>query len=169
MKPKNQVFCLEIGRTKVLFETQEKADRFIDFNKNDIELENGVAPTRSYYCAVCGGWHTTSMKYIPKNRFNTDSLVQAHKRTLEQRKNKTDKADNGKSKREKEARVLIDFLSEKITILHDASSNNDSKKEIYDTCQRALKKLQSKKGIHGVDLKIYEFEAKLTRLKKYLK
>lgn len=44
----------------MIFETQAKADNFILFNKDEILLESGKAPVRSYYCKFCGGFHVTS-------------------------------------------------------------------------------------------------------------
>ncbi|TAE74533.1 MAG: hypothetical protein EAZ85_04540 [Bacteroidetes bacterium] len=46
----------------MLFETEKKADNFIAFNQEEIMLESGVAPQRSYFCVFCGGWHITSIK-----------------------------------------------------------------------------------------------------------
>lgn len=61
MKPqKNRVYCIASHRLKMLFETQAKADRFIRFNQEEIEEENGKAPVRSYFCSLCGGYHVTS-------------------------------------------------------------------------------------------------------------
>ena len=61
MKPiRNQVFCVGCNRTKMLFETQAKANNFIKFNSEGIKEENGKAPVRSYYCEFCGGYHVTS-------------------------------------------------------------------------------------------------------------
>jgi len=61
MKPtKNKVFCVSCKRSKMLFESQAKADNFILYNKEEIKEENGRAPVRSYYCRLCGGWHVTS-------------------------------------------------------------------------------------------------------------
>ena len=60
-KPKNRVYCLAIRRSKRLFETQAKAERFIKFNESDLR-ENGTVEfkkLRTYYCEVCGGWHIT--------------------------------------------------------------------------------------------------------------
>lgn len=60
-KPKNRIFCPAIGRSKMLFESEEKANRFIEFNEPDIK-ENGtkeIEHLRPYYCEVCGGWHIT--------------------------------------------------------------------------------------------------------------
>lgn len=61
--PKNSVYCPACHRTKILFETQAKADNFIKFNSEEI-LRNSwrthKAPVRSYYCQLCGGFHVTS-------------------------------------------------------------------------------------------------------------
>lgn len=63
MKPtKNKVFCKDCGKTKMLFETQKKADNFIKFNQEEILTDAGFAPQRSYFCVFCGGWHTTHLK-----------------------------------------------------------------------------------------------------------
>ena len=61
MKPsKSLVFCYGCNRRKMLFATQEKADNFIKFNKEEILDEKGRAPVRSYYCRLCNGFHVTS-------------------------------------------------------------------------------------------------------------
>ncbi len=61
MKPtKNRTYCNACKRSKMLFETEAKADNFIRFNKEDFEKERRRVPARSYYCALCGGWHITS-------------------------------------------------------------------------------------------------------------
>lgn len=60
MKPKNLVFCNAIDRSKMLFETEKKANNFLRYNSEEILEETGKAPVRSYYCAFCGGWHVTS-------------------------------------------------------------------------------------------------------------
>lgn len=71
MKPtKNRYYCAESGRTKMLFETEKKANAFIKFNSEEIEEITGFAPKRSYYCDSCGGWHLTSKDIIVKNKLN---------------------------------------------------------------------------------------------------
>ena len=61
MKPtKNRIFCLASRRAKMLFATKEEADRFIAFNTEEILRESRKAPVRSYYCALCCGYHVTS-------------------------------------------------------------------------------------------------------------
>lgn len=62
MKPtKNQIFCPACRRTKMLFESEQAANRFMEFNAEDIQEENGKAPVRAYYCDMCLGWHLTSL------------------------------------------------------------------------------------------------------------
>lgn len=62
MKPtKNRIFCIGCKRSKMLFETQVKADNFIKFNSGDIAAQSHKVPTRSYYCSFCCGWHITSV------------------------------------------------------------------------------------------------------------
>jgi hypothetical protein len=61
MKPsRNQVFCPSCRHNKLLFQSKQKADRFIQFNRDEILEETGKAPVRSYYCRLCCGWHVTS-------------------------------------------------------------------------------------------------------------
>ena len=61
MKPiKNHIYCIGCRKSKMLFETQAKADNFIKYNSEGIKEENGKAPVRSYYCEFCGGYHVTS-------------------------------------------------------------------------------------------------------------
>ncbi len=63
MKPsKSRVFCNDCKRSKILFETEKKANRFISFNQEVIKKEKGYAPKRSYFCSFCCGWHTTSVE-----------------------------------------------------------------------------------------------------------
>ena len=60
MKPKIRYFCVACQRPKMLFDTQDEADRFIAYNRGDILRGRRKAPIRSYYCEICGGWHVTS-------------------------------------------------------------------------------------------------------------
>lgn len=166
MKPKHQVFCPEIGRKKLLFESESKAKRYLDFNKNEIEAEHGYAPERSYYCEVCGGWHTTSMTSVPKSLSRTESIVGAHKKSLLQRSGTTKKNNNIRSKGERNAQLLIEFLNDRTEALAKGDLDIETAHKYFNDCQLALKKLHKRKGLHGVDLKIYEFENKMMKFKK---
>ena len=62
MKPtNNRIFCIGCRHPKMLFATQAKADNFIRYNSEEIASAAGKAPTRSYYCTFCCGWHVTSV------------------------------------------------------------------------------------------------------------
>lgn len=58
-KPKHRVYCPIAMRPKMVFETEEKAMRFIKMNRDQF---TGTAPVRAYFCQGCGGWHLTHRK-----------------------------------------------------------------------------------------------------------
>ena len=60
IKPRNSVFCPAAGKHKMLFMSKGEALRFIEYNADDIERENGSAPRYTYYCDICCGWHISS-------------------------------------------------------------------------------------------------------------
>ncbi len=61
MKPtKNHVYCPACHKSKIQFDTKQKADSFITFNADEIYETSGHAPVRSYYCVKCCCWHVTS-------------------------------------------------------------------------------------------------------------
>ena len=79
MKPtRNRIYCPSCLRSKMLFESEEKANSFIRFNSAEIMELNGKAPTRSYYCHFCGGWHITSVlseqKGLEMDRLDQDKF-----------------------------------------------------------------------------------------------
>ena len=80
MKPSKRIYCRECGRSKLLFETEQKALRFIKFNADEIETETGRKPERAYYCVCCGGWHTTSMKNKPHSLTRVNKVLEAYYR-----------------------------------------------------------------------------------------
>ena len=53
-KPKNRIYCPDCGKEKMLFETEDKANRFIKFNSNNIKHGESLRP---YFCIACGGYH----------------------------------------------------------------------------------------------------------------
>ena len=62
MKPKDssREYCIGAGRRKLRFETQEKADRHIQWANKDPSLSKKLE--RSYYCPFCLSWHVTSVR-----------------------------------------------------------------------------------------------------------
>lgn len=81
MKPtKNRIFCPECRRTKMLFESEEKAERFIKFNKSEM---GDYHPTRTYYCVACGGWHTTSHEDYKPGRMDSENIIDAYRQDMD--------------------------------------------------------------------------------------
>lgn len=65
---KHRVFCPCAGKMKLLFETREKAQRYISFNADTIREQTGYSPSRTYFCRGCGGWHVTSKDRITDDK-----------------------------------------------------------------------------------------------------
>ena len=75
MKPtKNRFFCKDCRKIKMLFDTEKKAENFIKFNSEEIELETGFKPERSYFCIACNGWHLTHKKEILNIKSRTEII-----------------------------------------------------------------------------------------------
>lgn len=119
MKPtRNKVFCLDCERTKMLFETEQKAKTFIRFNSEEILAVSGYSPQRAYFCLFCDGWHVTSTKQFiglsRKERLLTESMKpkEAHKLTMDELMAELENQLIGKEAFEKSS-----IVSEKITAL----------------------------------------------------
>lgn len=79
MKPtRNHTYCPDCGRKKMLFSSEEKAINFIKFNAQDIFEENGVAPTRAYFCIACCGWHITSNSEAQDKKSRSEIMLDAY-------------------------------------------------------------------------------------------
>ena len=86
MKPtKNRVFCKDCGRSKMLFETDKKAETFIKFNSSEIEEYAGYKPERCYFCTYCGGWHVTSQKEYLVIKSRTEKILDLYEQEKEQK------------------------------------------------------------------------------------
>lgn len=74
---KNRIVCPECGRAKMLFETEAKANKFIEYNGSDIDCEGEL---RAYYCPACCGYHITSKQHKWTYDNQTKNLIEAFKR-----------------------------------------------------------------------------------------
>lgn len=83
MKPKNRIYCRESRKSKILFETDKKADNFIRFNAEEIEAETGRRPVRSYFCICCGGYHVTSKAPDPGMRSRSELVLETYNQMKE--------------------------------------------------------------------------------------
>ena len=55
------VYCPAANRAKIQYETKEKADHAVEYDNGGL--------VRSYYCASCNCWHTTSKTSNPPLSF----------------------------------------------------------------------------------------------------
>ena len=76
---KCRVMCPDIGRQKMLFDTEEKAKNFIKFNGE--ELTDDASKLRIYWCDACGGYHISSheLKKSDDGR-RTKNLIKAYEK-----------------------------------------------------------------------------------------
>ena len=169
MKPtKNRVFCKDCGRVKMLFETEMKADNFIRFNSEDIELERGYSPNRSYYCIFCNGWHITSNKESVNIKSKTEKIVELYKKYKEEKLLKRKgKVEIGK----KRSDVLIKHLEtieKKIQEIEALLKSGclDRCNEIFDT---SFAELEIAKKFGGLSSRKRNLEDKLINLWKEFK
>lgn len=83
MKPtKNRIFCNECRRRKMLFESEAKANRFLQFNSENFK---GKMPLRAYYCDACMGWHVTSKTGVSYVSDVTENVLQRYRENKPQR------------------------------------------------------------------------------------
>lgn len=77
-KAKNRVFCLDAQKSKLVFETEKKAETFLKFNKDKIYESSGYAPVRAYYCPSCCAWHVTHRKDYRPSITSTERVVNTY-------------------------------------------------------------------------------------------
>ena len=127
MKPtKNKIFCKDANRTKMLFETEKKANTFIKFNKEEIEIESGKSPIRSYYCISCDGWHTTSKTENTNVKSKTEKILELYDEHKEKRKLEIKENAEKKKNREENLIKQIEGIEEKIKIIETIDVNNNT-------------------------------------------
>lgn len=110
MKPtKNRVFCIDCSRTKQLFDSQDKAMRFIEFNSGEILEESGKAPVRCYFCSACGGWHVTSSPHQLNVQSKSEKAIERLREMRANKINYQNKIREGKAK----VKLVVEELPKK--------------------------------------------------------
>lgn len=184
MKPtKNQVFCIGCKHHKMLFESQSKADNFIKFNGDEIAEQTGKAPSRSYYCSFCCGWHITSIVDTDKAaaRDARDARVWEQLKTAiaPKKKKKQTQADEQpapktkkfpKSEQGYKLRLIAENIDRTIARVESALFTADVHKlrAQFDILLNFEKELRSKSAEFGIDIvaidKRYENISKIKEL-----
>lgn len=161
MKPtKNRVYCKDCGRHKMLFETEKKANTFIKFNSEEIASETGIAPTRSYYCMFCNGWHVTSHKENIGVQSKTERVLELYKAEKENLALwRQQNAETKKRKRE-ELEHRLELIENQIKLIeaNKATAN-------VEMVNIALADVEAARKIPGLRKRIKEMDDKLNALK----
>lgn len=89
----------------MLFESEEKAQRFIDWNGEDLPW--GGESLRPYYCPACCGWHISHKRYSYAYEGKTDKLIEAFH------------TDLSKKRESKDERTELDIQQEAKRIFND--------------------------------------------------
>jgi hypothetical protein len=167
MKPtKNRVFCYDCGRQKMVFETERKANTFIKFNSDEIEIETGHAPTRGYFCIACNGWHVTSKNEVLNIKSKTEIVLEEfeQKRKLEEIRRKEIQI-----KKKEELKILINEIQNKIDNIKKSLDQKDEcfklLKNTFDAIERAK---GTKERFKGSLKKIKKAESELNLLSEKL-
>lgn len=166
MKPtNNRIFCIGCNHSKMLFESESKANNFIKFNKDEIAVQSDKVPCRSYYCSFCCGWHVTSadeerVKYIEEK----DRKIWEH--IYSKRKKKKNKLSQFSNKEMSsileeifsllvrcENSILTANLSEAQKLFNDANDRfslneerfnvNSKKYNTVEKCRNRIKKIKA--------------------------
>jgi len=171
MKPtKNRFFCKDCGKSKMLFETEKKANTFIKFNSEEIEEETGYKPERSYFCTFCSGWHVTSQKEYLVIKSRTEKILDLYEQ--EKEKKVLAQAEKVLIRAEKQAKLkeILDILEKYISILECSKENN---KDFIETLNKAFVELGKAKNLcvtfHGSSKRRKNAEGKLNILKGNVK
>lgn len=142
MKPtKNKIFCYGAKRTKMLFETQAKADNFIKYNSAEMLETVKKAPVRSYYCQFCMGWHVTSNPNVTVGA----ELDQKEKAVLETL------SEHMKLKKVKKAKIEVSF-----SLLQEAENkamqfNLQDARDLLISCESDYKEAMRLKNTKYID------------------
>lgn len=192
MKPtKNRMFCKDCGRTKMLFETEKKAEGFIKFNSEEIEEISGYSPQRSYYCLFCGGWHVTSIKetfglskkeqlfaqYQQEEAKKKEEKVINQSKIILKKLSETEKQNNEKTEEfELKIKDMNDtekdiFFSENIEMLKKdiellRHSNSDIDKSKVKDFRKTLEILYVVRKQHGLQDSVIKHNKKLDELRE---
>lgn len=144
MKPKHRVFCINIQRAKLLFETEKKAEAYIKFNAQEIRDQRGYAPLRSYFCDACYGWHVTSKMEKPRQ---TQSVIEHVLEWEEQQRNVKRTQRVVQKHLRKKLDLLLNEIETEMDTIRGFFKVND-----FEKCQTAvLEQLEKLKNARQID------------------
>ena len=146
MKPtKSRFFCREAQRSKMLFESQKKAENFMQYNSKEILNESGYAPVRSYHCIACDGWHLTSRREERDLPSKTELVLEAYKEEMDEKDKTKELLTTGRQEKEAPSANALEGLRKKIELIRRSLKNKGSKTiitKLIEEASRTLKNLE---------------------------
>lgn len=164
MKPtKSRVFCKDCGRSKMLFETEKKADTFIKFNGEDIEKESGFKPERSYFCTYCGGWHVTSKKEFLNIKSRTEIVLDIYNEEKLKKAKQREIRSLLIEEKKKELELILSNLEKQISILDKTQQGEQEYPKTLEVVIELFNQVKKYKGIsfNGSAKRIKKAEEKI--------
>lgn len=159
---------MEAKRTKILFETERKAENFIRFNSAEIAEQSGYSPVRSYYCIVCDGWHVTSVKDAGKIPDRAAAVVEEFKKAKQLKAEaKERRSALRKEWRDKQEEVLSRIRQNVLTIERQMAISGDA----LSLRQKVDQALAEVRGVYltgQLKRQQKEIEQKLVNMKRRL-
>ncbi|MBE0639411.1 MAG: hypothetical protein IH598_12910 [Bacteroidales bacterium] len=144
MKPtKNRVFCKDSRRSKMLFETEKKADTFIKFNSETIEQESGYKPERSYFCVYCGGWHVTSHKECSTTLSRTEKVLNEYKQEIEKKAKLLETKAILRSEKQEKLKKSLETLEKSISMMEFSKLDLKCTIELLTKANEELRNIKS--------------------------
>ena len=143
----------------MLFETEKKANLFIQFNKEEILEESGYSPQRSYFCIFCSGWHVTSIK----EEIGATKLEFMYQQYIDQKKiTPKNEPINFQSIQQK---LISDITSQANTLQDDEQKLAFFNTKIAELSQK-INSLQSFEEVNPIELKHARHELHATYIVK---
>lgn len=165
MKPtKSKVYCLDAGRSKILFESEKKAGNFLKFNTNEILKTANHAPVRSYFCKACNGWHVTSSAVVLNIPTHVDKVMDSFH---EEQKNRAEWKEKLKDVRHASTEMslkLLEAIDKRIAEIQKKIENKAAAADIRMLLEDSLNDLASAKKFVGHVKRKKILEIKLAEL-----
>jgi len=167
MKPtKNNFYCLDSNKTKMRFETEKKALNFIKFNSKEIEMENGKAPTRCYFCIACNSYHVTSNKIDYKIKSKTEQILEQYNKEINKKTFKEIQQQQKIVQEQQQLNVLLLEIHQDIKKLRHLNNFPDLIMEAINKINAKLDQAKNLKPIKGSTKKIKNIQITISQLVK---
>jgi len=148
----------------MLFESQKKAENFMQYNSKEILNESGYAPVRSYHCIACDGWHLTSRREERDLLSKTELVLEAYKEVTDGKDKAKELRTTGRKEKEAPLADALQSLRKKIELIRRSLKNKGSKTTITKFIEEAARTLKNLEVTAQLKKSKRELEVHLGRL-----